>query len=87
MGKMFICLGYNVDESSLNKYFKNSIKNKTVRILGVRALDLDTFETLDLSLDDIVENRLDIGGSVLDYAEIEKSVYVYVGAYDSIEYF
>lgn len=84
---MFICLGYNVDESSLNKYFKNSLKNKTVRILGVRALDLDTFETLDLSLDDIVENRLDIGGSVLDYAEIEKSVYVYVGAYNSIEYF
>lgn len=87
MDKMFICLGYNVSESSLNKYFKDRIKNKTVRITGVRALDLDTFETLNLSLDDIVENRLGIGGSALDYIEIEKSVYVYVGAYDSIEYF
>lgn len=84
---MFICLGYNVDENSLNKYFKDSVKNNTVRILGVRALDLDTFETLDLSLDDIVENRLDIGGSGLDYDKIEKSVYVYVGEYYSIKYF
>ena len=84
---MFICLGYNVDENSLNKYFKDRIKNKTVRITGVRALDLDTFETLDLSLDDIVENRLDIGGSGLDYDKIEKSVYVYVGEYYSIKYF
>ena len=84
---MFICLGYNVSESSLNKYFKDSVKNNTVRILGVRALDLDTFETLDLSLDDIVENRLDIGGSGLDYDNIEKSVYVYVGEHNSIKYF
>ena len=84
---MFICLGYNVSESSLNKYFKDSVKNNTVRILGVRALDLDTFEHLDFSLDDIVENRLDIGGSGLDYDKIEKSVYVYVGEYYSIKYF
>lgn len=52
---MFVCLGYNVSESSLNKYFKDKNKNKLVRILSVRVLDLDTFETLDLSLDDIVK--------------------------------
>ena len=83
---MFICLGYNVSESSLNRYFKDKNKNKLVRILGARVLDLDTFETLDLSLDDIVENRISIGGSVLDYSHIEKSVYVYMG-HGKIEYF
>ena len=76
---MFLCLGYNVSEGSLNKYFKDKIKNKNLRILGVRVLDLDTFETLDLSLDDIAKNKLDIGGSALDYDEIEESVYVYMG--------
>ena len=83
---MLICLGYNVSESSLNRYFKDKNKNKLVRILGARVLDLDTFETLDVSLDDIVENRISIGGSVLDYSHMEKSVYVYMG-HGKIEYF
>ena len=84
---MFICLGYNVSESSLNKYFKDKDKNKVVRILGVKVLDLDTFETLDLSLDDIAKNKIEIGGSVLDYDEIAESVYVYMGENGSLEYF
>lgn len=83
---MFVCLGYNVSESSLNKYFKDKNKNKVVRILGVRVLELDAFETLDLSLDDIVKNKIEISGSILDYDDIEKSVYVYMG-HGKIEYF
>lgn len=84
---MFVCLGYNVSESSLNKYFKDKNKNKVVRILGVRVLELDAFETLDLSLDDIVKNKIEISGSILDYDDIEKSVYVYMGENGKIEYF
>lgn len=74
---MFVCLGYNVSESSLNKYFKDKNKNKVVRILSVRVLDLDTFETLDLSLDDIVKNKIEISGSILDYDDTADSTYVY----------
>ena len=84
---MFICLGYNVSESSLNKYFKDKDKNKVVRILGVKVLNLDTFETLDLSLDDIAKSKLEIGGSVINYNKLEKSVYVYMGESGSLEYF
>lgn len=84
---MFVCLGYNVSESSLNKYFKDKNKNKVVRILGARVLELDAFETLDLSLNDIVKNKIEISGSILDYDDIEKSVYVYMGENGKIEYF
>lgn len=87
---MFVCLGYNVSESSLNRYFKDKNKNKLVRILGVRVLDLDTFETLDLSLDDIVKNEIEINGSILEYDCIADSIYVYyvhTGEGGKIEYF